>query len=271
MQLSDFKVFVPSTMYKDKDFTGYDISVYSYMSIFLFNKLYGMDYLYPGNISFIMNHELPTTSQKKRIKNSLEKIINLNYVDGGVGEDGGYYIDVKCFPKLKGNYAVLPIMKIDNILALNYKFKYDLVKLYALIIGSRRYDGAKRTYSEMTIDWFAEKIGVSAQTITKYIKILEEQECICVIRSGVVKENNIYGAFEDKDMLSVLVPFQAEKMNNNRSLMQKYYWVQRGKTYPQEEMIQIRNYIEKKNKKHAALQKEYPDGDYPQYDLSVLS
>lgn len=175
---------------------------------------------------------------------------------------------------------VQQIFKINNI------NNFTLLRYFIFVIGTFNWNitvylsnGEYKNgiIGNFTIDYLAEKVGISQKTVIEYNKILEKKKLLYVYRQKdflIDEENNIkslsnvYGRYCDREYIETFANNQKEykqsyrftknnqeQTNNKRKLAQMYQQLLKGggKNYTEKEIIDIYQYVVSENKKYEQL------------------
>jgi hypothetical protein len=222
------------------------------------------------------------------LKSGIKELIDAEAICCEEQNTQNYYFGLKNI-KLEDTdkFVFVDFDEIRKIMNCNYKGKIGLLRYYIVLLGTfivKNRIGNIRDSSKynnilgmMSQDYIANLAGISSHTAVEYTKILEQLELLYVSRcsflfkdkkGNVKRHNNIYGRYIDKLLIDEFTKVRYEmyddlhKMhitaaaNNSRSLMQKYNYLTKGKSYNEEIINEIYNYICDYNKKHPDKHKD---------------
>lgn len=222
----------------------------------------------------ILGKEAISRENITKISKALDVITKLEFIKSEKIAKNTYIFDTDSMNHIPKYYVWTPFFYLNKILVSEYSYKFNLVKQYFLILGGRRYGGE---LNFMSLNWFAEKMNCSIQTINCYNTALEKLKLICIYKSNNKKIGNIYASFDDADILSMYVENQnlsnvSKKTNINRSLIMKYnYIVKSGKCpYSQKEVREIRKAIIEHNSQAETYKERFPGTVVKFYDPAIL-
>ena len=192
------------------------------------------------------------------------------------------------FTKIYFN-EVQQIFKIKNI------NNFTLLRYFIFIIGTLNWnitvyltngEYKNGVVGNFTIDYLAQKVGISKRSAIEYNKMLEKEKLLYVYRQNdflIDKENNIkslsniYGRYCDTDYIETFANNQKEYKqsyrytknnreiaNNKRRLSQMYQQLLkgRGEKYTEYEIKEIYNYVIEENQKYERMDKKNECKDY---------
>ena len=137
-----------------------------------------------------------------------------------------------------------------------------------------------------TIDYLAEKVGISKRSVIEYNKILEKEKLLYVYRqkdfvidddNNIKSLSNIYGRYCDMEYIEAFANNQKkhkqsyrytknnhEIANNKRRLAQMYQQLlkERGEKYTEKDIVEIYNYVIEENQKYERMYEQNKCEDY---------
>lgn len=181
------------------------------------------------------------------------------------------------------------IFKIKNI------NNFTLLRYFIFIIGTINWnitvylpngEYKNGVVGNFTIDYLAEKAGISKRSAIEYNKILEKEKLLYIHRqndfviddkNNIKSLSNIYGRASDIEYITTFAKNQQKhyesyrylennnkKANNKRRLAQMYQQLIKrgGKDYTEKDILDIYNYVIEQNQKYERMYEKNKCEDY---------
>lgn len=248
-----------------------------------------------NSIAYYMFGRLCTTREKESVIEGVKKLISLGYIS--IVEIFSSYEAVYDLSYIKeqkdGDFYVM-ISRDDLHKAMNIKTqksKYRIFKFFTCLVNTFNKSSTMNAKYRgkigfMSQDYLCNVGRLNIDTLRDYIKILEDNKLIYVIRhSGDFKKStdlngfsrvtgisNTYSRYADKKLCEEYAGAVNSNKNQmsrraatdlSRSMKQKYNAMLKGKEYPEDVVLTIYEYIKESNQK-----KE--DDSSPLLDMSVF-
>ncbi len=197
-------------------------------------------------------------------------------------------IDSGNFTKIFFN-EVRQIFKIKNIN--NFTLLRYFIFLMGTLVGKITIYLPNGEYKNgivgnFTIDYIADKVGISTRTVIEYNKILEKEKLLYVYRqkdfvideeNNIKSLSNIYGRYCDMEYIKTFANNQKEYKhsyrykkniqevsNNKRRLAQMYQQILKGggEKYTEKEILDIYHYVIEENQKYERMYEKNKCEDY---------
>lgn len=194
-----------------------------------------------------------------------------------------------------GNFTKIFFNEVQQIFRIKNVNNFTLLRYFIFIIGTLNWNItvylANGEYKNgilgnFTIDYLAEKVGISARSAIEYNKILEKEKLLYVYRqkdfvideeNNIKSLSNIYGRYCDMEYIETFANNQKEHKqsyrykknnqeisNNKRRLAQMYQQLLKGKgeNYTENEILEIYNYVISENQKYERMYEKNKCEDY---------
>lgn len=194
-----------------------------------------------------------------------------------------------------GNFTKIFFNEVQQIFRIKNVNNFTLLRYFIFIIGTLNWNItvylANGEYKNgilgnFTIDYIAEKVGISARSAIEYNKILEKEKLLYVYRqkdfvideeNNIKSLSNIYGRYCDMEYIETFANNQKEHKqsyrykknnqeisNNKRRLAQMYQQLLKGKgeNYTENEILEIYNYVISENQKYERMYEKNECEDY---------
>lgn len=194
-----------------------------------------------------------------------------------------------------GSFTKIYFSEVQQIFRIKNINNFSLLRYFIFVIGTINYNitvylpnGEYKSgiVGNLTIDYLAEKVGISTRSAIEYNKILEKEKLLYISRqddfvidkeNNIKRLNNIYGRACDFEYIDTFAQNQKQynksykyinnnltKTNNKRRLAQMYQQLLkgRGKKYTNEQIKEIYDYVINENKKYEALYEKDKYEDY---------
>ena len=182
-----------------------------------------------------------------------------------------------------GSFTKIFFDEVQQIFSIKSVNNFTLLRYFVFIIGTLNWNItvylANGEYKNgivgnFTIDYIAEKVGISTRSAIEYNKILEKEKLLYVYRqkdfvideeNNIKSLSNIYGRYCDMEYIETFARNQKEYKqsyrykknnqevsNNKRRLAQMYQQLlkKRGEKYTEQEIREIYEYVLDENEKY---------------------
>ena len=194
-----------------------------------------------------------------------------------------------------GSFTKIYFSEVQQIFKIKNINNFSLLRYFIFVIGTINYNitvylpnGEYKNgiVGNFTIDYLAEKVGISTRSAIEYNKILEKEKLLYISRqddfvidkeNNIKRLNNIYGRACDFEYIDTFAQNQKKynesykytnnnltKTNNKRRLAQMYQQLLkgRGKKYTNEQIKEIYDYVINENKKYENMYEKDKYEDY---------
>lgn len=194
-----------------------------------------------------------------------------------------------------GSFTKIYFSEVQKIFKVKNINNFSLLRYFIFVIGTINYNitvylpnGEYKNgiVGNFTIDYLAEKVGISTRSAIEYNKILEKEKLLYISRqddfvidkeNNIKRLNNIYGRACDFEYIDTFAQNQKKynesykytnnnltKTNNKRRLAQMYQQLLkgRGKKYTNEQIKEIYDYVINENKKYENMYEKDKYEDY---------
>ena len=194
-----------------------------------------------------------------------------------------------------GNFTKIYFNEVQQIFKIKNINNFTLLRYYIFVIGTLNWNitvylpnGEYKNgiVGNFTIDYLAEKVGISKRSAIEYNKILEKEKLLYVYRqkdfvideeNNIKSLSNIYGRYCDMEYIETFANNQKEYKqsyrytknnqeiaNNKRRLAQMYQQLLkgRGEKYTEQEIKEIYNYVIEENQKYERMYEKSKSEDY---------
>lgn len=255
-------IYFSSDFLMDEYLTSVDVIVMVYLiAYYNFKKGVNVTYLFiPGLYEQIFNAPFNSltpvqkTTFRKRIRISLQKLMDEDYIKFAKREEKDFYIIEYIDSKRNGSFVMFDLADVDLILRETGSF--ILAHYYISLLKSRNYSliylGKRGAVGHMPLGFFAKIFNKTTQTIAKYNKQLEDLGIIYIRHSIAKGVSNAYGLMEDKERVNAYFSQfskhdKSKTVNRKRSLKQKYNAIVENDdvNYDVATMEEIEEYVKK--------------------------
>lgn len=296
----ELQLLIPESIYNSHT-SIYSIATYCTVKA-LCNSSILNHCLSPYQITYYLTTDKnPTKRMINYIKTGLDELIENKTIEQ-VGLYQSYYL-LNCsnvwFNTESERFTTISFAELRKIFTAKNVNCFLLLKFYIFLVGTisssievylDAYQSKTRVVGNLTIDYIAEKSGVSIRSVIEYTKILEELELLYVNRqndfaiddkNNIKQLSNVYGRPRDKEYIDAFAANQQKykssyryvqknvnTVNNNRRLAQMYNQLLKAHKnnekvkYSSGEIQNIYNYIVSENKKYELL---YEKNEYDEY------
>ena len=194
-----------------------------------------------------------------------------------------------------GNFTKIYFSEVQQIFKIKNINNFALLRYFIFVVGTINWNitvylpnGEYKNgiVGNFTIDYLAEKAGISKRSAIEYNKILEKEKLLYVYRqkdfvideeNNIKSLSNIYGRYCDMEYIETFANNQKEYKqsyryiknnqeisNNKRRLAQMYQQLLkgRGEKYTEYEIKEIYNYVIEENQKYECMYEKSKCEDY---------
>lgn len=194
-----------------------------------------------------------------------------------------------------GSFTKIFFYEIQKIFQIKNINNFILLRYFVFIIGTLNWnitvyltngEYKNGVVGNFTIDYIADRVGISTRSVIEYNKILEKEKLLYVYRQKdfvIDEENNIktlsniYGRYCDAEYIEAFANNQKEykqsyrykknnqeASNNKRRLAQMYQQLlkERGEKYTENEIKEIYDYVIEENQKYERMYAKNKCEDY---------
>lgn len=194
-----------------------------------------------------------------------------------------------------GSFTKIYFSEVQQIFRIKNINNFALLRYFIFVIGTINYNitvylpnGEYKNgiVGNLTIDYLAEKVGISIRSAIEYNKILEKEKLLYIARqedfvidkeNNIKRLNNIYGRVCDFEYINTFAQNQKKhnesykytnnnltKTNNKRRLAQMYQQLLkgRGEKYTNKQIKEIYDYVISENKKYENMYEKDGYEDY---------
>ena len=279
LDFEKFDVRVPRELFEDSNVSGFDIACWAYIQADLMTCVRDNCYIHPHKVAFDVLGKVPSKDYVNQAKGALEKIMDLSFINGQ-RENGWFYIKRDELCKMVQSFTMFKLIDIEKIIQSKYRYKFELVKLFTFIMGSRYYENGAATMSHMYNSWFASKMSCHENTISRYVNTLEELNVIYVRRDPYYSSANAYGSIRDKDAIDAYAQShrymsgsESVTANQGRRLCQIYNQIVKGRDYPLEVRKEVLKYMKQRNDTYRSLAAKEPKAGHEKkiVDIDIIN
>ncbi|WP_143452702.1 hypothetical protein [Konateibacter massiliensis] len=297
----DLQLFIPEKIYNSQTYSTYAIATYCAIKA-LCNSSINHHCLTPYQITYYLTMDKkPTKRMIKYIKTGLDELIENRVVIHEGSYQTCYFLncDSIWFDTEKERFTIISFNEVQIIFKAKNVNCFLLLKFCVFLIGTisasievylDAHQSKTRVVGNLTIDFIAEKSGISIRTVIEYTKILEELGLLYVNRqndfviddkNNIKQLSNVYGRPCDKEYIDIFASNQQKykssyryiqkninTVNNNRRFAQMFNQLKKSNEnneknkYSNGEIQDIYNYVVSENKKYELL---YEKNKYEEY------
>ena len=292
-------LLVPKTISEDRDFSNYALAVYCLLQDLSVPAQLPIQCVTYNQLTYYLTGEI--SQQRNRITDYIKCGINELEEKGVITkkkEFSKHYI-LDCsnlwIDTNSGSFTKIYFSEVQQIFKIKNINNFSLLRYFIFVIGTINYNitvylpnGEYKNgiVGNFTIDYLAEKVGISTRSAIEYNKILEKEKLLYISRqddfvidkeNNIKRLNNIYGRACDFEYIDTFAQNQKKynesykytnnnltKSNNKRRLAQMYQQLLkgRGKKYTNEQIREIYDYVINENKKYENMYEKDKCEDY---------
>ena len=229
-----------------------------------------------------------------RVYEAMQNLIDTGVISAERHDRCGYLIETQslCFDTSKEHFVIVYSEDMDAIMKSDCTVRVQLVRYYIYLMST--ISSKISVYNDEGIPknniignqpqiYLSYLTGISTHTIMRYNRILEDIRVIYIYRAndffvtdnGLKQITNVYGRYADKEYLikygnnlkeqygSYNHAYKTKsETNTKRRLAQMYIQLCKGKTYLDDEIREIYDYIISQNKKYRSLAESEQNKSY---------
>lgn len=194
-----------------------------------------------------------------------------------------------------GSFTKIFFNEVQKIFQIKNINNFTLLRYFVFIIGTLNWnitvyltngEYKNGVVGNFTIDYIADRVGISTRSVIEYNKILEKEKLLYVYRqkdfvideeNNIKSLSNIYGRYCDAEYIESFANNQKEykqsyrykknnqeASNNKRRLAQMYQQLlkERGEKYTENEIREIYDYVIEENQKYERMYAKNKCEDY---------
>ena len=283
-------LLIPKSIYESHEYSNYALAVYCLLQELAVPTQLPLQCVTCNQLTYYLTGEV--SQQRNRIT---------DYIKCGINEleEKGIIIRQKEFSKHyildchnlwidtnSGNFTKIFFDEMQQIFRIKNINNFTLLRYFIFIIGTLNWNitvyltnGEYKNgiVGNFTIDYIAEKVGISTRSAIEYNKILEKEKLLYVYRqkdfvideeNNIKSLSNIYGRYCDIEYIETFANNQKEykqsyryKKNNQeisnskRRFAQMYQQLLKGKgeNYTENEILDIYHYVIEQNQKYERM------------------
>lgn len=289
------KIFIPKELTDRIDINQYELLVYCYIKLLCPLQEIDSYHLDINDIIYTIYHKTDVGQRiRENIYNALNHLTDTGCIRGGRTGNTRYVIktdslqvDVK-----HEKFIIADSNDIRTIMDSGHILRVSLVRYYIYLMRTINadikvygYDGKSRknVVGNQAQDYLAYIMRASIPTVRRYNKLLEDMKVIYIHRpkdfivheGGVRQMKNVYGRYADREYIDKYAESLKEQLhsynhfkprldeaNNKRRLSKMYFWLCKGKEYPEDEVREIYEYVVADNKMYRNLAESESDTRY---------
>lgn len=283
-------LLIPKSISECHEYSTYALTVYCLLQELSVPTQLQMQCITCNQLAFYLIGEV--SQQRNRIT---------DYIKCGINEleEKGVIIKQKEFSKHyildcknlwidtdSGSFTKIFFNEVQKIFQIKNINNFTLLRYFVFIIGTLNWnitvyltngEYKNGVVGNFTIDYIADRVGISTRSVIEYNKILEKEKLLYVYRqkdfvideeNNIKSLSNIYGRYCDVEYIETFANNQKdykqsyrykknnqEVSNNKRRLAQMYQQLLkgRGKKYTEQEIKEIYNYVIEENQKYERM------------------
>ena len=257
MTKKEYITYVPKELVLNPATTGFDIMTYNICHIYGTNFFKEPIYITPafiaGQLGDVLKYRTKATRSLYYLAEKYPQILCETKISKT------FKLDIT--PKCTDSTVRIPLDEVDIILNSNYSYRFELLKLYYVIVASFKKDIYNFKGTNYGIGWYVTQMGVTSKTISTYLSSLKSLKMIYIYQDSK-GSTNLIGRYQDKELLNEWAEVNGyiggsrTTSNEARSLMMKYHRLEKGEHYPANEIKKIKAYIQYYNSIHSDKPKD---------------
>ena len=255
----------------DEDLSDNDVMVYVFLKILTYSENYESCLFNVAEIVDQIYGEINSHSTTALITKSLENLMNSGYVLTKRKNQNSWHMFMTSYNlNPKDTFTIVNPNYLRKIVDSEYRNKPTILRFYMMLMSTVYRETKVGTYDR---SWFASKLDVSNNTISKYMTILEKLGIIYVYRAADFYTSNTYGAIEDKKAIKAEGEKRSHKhrahenANEKRKYVAMYQNFINGKEYPISVVEDIFTHMKERN---AEIERLGNNARATVYDLQPL-
>ena len=292
-------LLIPKSISESHEYSDYALTVYCLLQELSVPSQLPIQCVTCNQLVYYLTGE--TSQQRNKIT---------NYIKCGINEleEKGIIIKQKEFSKHyildchnlwidtnSGNFTKIYFNEVQQIFKIKNINNFALLRYFIFVVGTINWNitvylpnGEYKNgiVGNFTIDYLAEKAGISKRSAIEYNKILEKEKLLYIYRqndfvidnkNNIKSLSNIYGRASDIEYITTFAKNQQKhyesyrylennnkKANTKRRLAQMYQQLLkgRGEKYTEYEIKEIYNYVIEENQKYECMYEKSKCEDY---------
>lgn len=296
---NNITLLIPKTLSEDHNISNYAITSYCLLQVLSVPCQLPLQCITYHQLVYYLTGEM--SQQRNKITDYIKCGINEledKEIISRISEFSKHYI-LDC-SKLwinseSGHFTKITFGEVQKIFSIKNINNFLLLRYFIFLMGTlsgkitvylENGDYKNSVVGNFTIDYLANKSGISDRSIIEYNKLLEKEKLIYIYRQKdfVIDEDNtlkslsnVYGRYSDMEYVNAFAKNQRQhkesyhykknnqiETNNKRRLAQMYQQLLKGRnvSYSNEEIIDIYNYVISENQKYERMYEKNKFEDY---------
>lgn len=249
-------IYVSHDLIRNPNISSEEFLAYVFVQIHTYSNNYDSCLFRVGDIVDQSFGETKSHSIYNNMSKNIKSLIDKGLVDA-VCQKSSIRIFMSSYNMDKEGFVKADANDLRDIVDNVPKNKADVLRFYFLVLSSITNN---KTGCRERI-WFADIMGVSRDTISRYSETLEKMKKIYVYRAANFYISNTYGLYKDKDAVITVGEKRShgraahENANEKRKYVAMYYSLLNGTNYPINTMKEMLNYLSKRNEEVEKLGK----------------
>lgn len=241
----------------DERLTDHDVMVYSFLKIQTYSENYESCLFNVAEIVDQIYGSINSHSTNVLIVKSLRNLMDAGYIVTKKKNQCTWHIFMNSYniaPEDK--FTLVNPDYLRKIMDSDYRKKPSIVRFYMVLMSTIYKETKVGTYE---LNWFADKIGITTATASRYFKCLEDLKVVYVYRSADFYTSNTYGAYSDKKLVEKEGAKRSgwreahKNANEKRKYVAMYQQVIDGKEYDIDTLKEILGAMQARNNTIAEL------------------
>lgn len=235
----------------DKRLTDNDVMVYAFLKIQTYSENYESCLFNVAEIIDQIYGEINSHSTTANIVASLNHLMDAGYIVTKKRNQSTWHIFMSSYNiTTEDRFTLVNPDYLRTIMDSEYRKKPSIARFYMALMSTVYKESKAGIYD---YSWFADKMGISTATVSRYLKCLEELKVVYVYRAADFYISNTYGAYSDLGQ----VRHEGEKRsskheahknaNEKRKYVAMYQQVIEGKEYDVETLKEILDVMQTRN------------------------
>ena len=244
-------ILIPNDVVFDVELSDNDVMIYAFLKVLTYSDNYDSCLFSVAEVVDQIYGESNSHSQSSMVSKSLEHLMKAGYILTTKKSQSSWHIFMSGYNMVPDeSYTLFNPVYFRKIVDAQIRNKANVL-LYYMMLMSTVYKKSKVGICDQM--WFAKKLDVAPDTISRYTETLEELEVIAVYRAADFYTSNTYGSYENREYVESEGRKRARgrqaKSNANEkrrgvTLFQNFL---NGKEYPIKTLKEILATMEKRN------------------------
>lgn len=244
-------ILIPNDVVFDVELSDNDVMIYAFLKVLTYSDNYDSCLFSVAEVVDQIYGESNSHSQSSMVSKSLEHLMKAGYVLTTRKSQSSWHIFMSGYNMVPDeSYTLFNPVYFRKIVDAQIRNKANVLRYYMMLM-STVYKKSKVGICDQM--WFAKKLDVAPDTISRYTETLEELEVIAVYRAADFYTSNTYGSYENREYVESEGRKRARgrqaKSNANEkrrgvTLFQNFL---NGKEYPLNILKEILATMEKRN------------------------